>query len=144
MGYQLDFYGLPWLVLKKEWLQSHPRAFVGRAILDPDHAEKFIAAIRESGVLLSSLDHTSSDAEEFLEHFLGEIVPQAFSATGLREQLMDRGLFGIAGDVMPVWGGLTLEEIGRLLGQYRRPAELTEDEESWLEDMRDALEDAKE
>jgi len=144
MGYQLDFYSLPWAILEEKCLRTHRRVSMGRTVLGSKEAEEFIASIRESGVLLSSLDHTSSDAAGVLEHFLGEIVFLAFSATGVREQLVDRELFGIAGDILPAWGGLKLEEVGRLLTKYRMPVELTDDQESWLEDMHGALEEAME
>jgi len=97
MGYQLDLYSLSWPALEETWFRERARPFAERVALDGEPGEEFIGAIRDNGKLLCSLDHTSSDAKNFLERFLGKVAPRAFSEPRLQEQLMERGLFGLAG-----------------------------------------------
>lgn len=123
-----------------EKIQQNELAAANSSVVESDLAEVFCTCIDCNAQFLESLNHSSSSGDMFREEFLTQIGQPSFKQPDLTNWLIDRPMFGLAGQPYPSWGYLRLSEIEDLLRNFREPeVDLDEDFEGWMEELRSAF-----
>jgi hypothetical protein len=105
-----------------------------------DHQTLAVAVmVRYLGSLLGSLDHASASGKAFRDEFLGGVAAKCFREPSLCEYLTERPFLGVISNQYPSWGGLSLQELARMAGDYQPPTAGGEDALVWSEELFDLL-----
>jgi hypothetical protein len=118
----------------------------GRPITE-DEAEQLHSALEEQAHLYATLTHSSGSYEWFWEEFLRDVVDVHLTdddPTVCSKRLSERSISGLFGEEFPLFGYLTIAEIGAMLANRPETEPDIEDpeiEELWVE-LIDALETA--
>src|SRR5262245_10780035 len=108
-----------------------------------DKALAFAVMVRYLGSSLGTLDHASASGKEFRYEFLDRIAGQCFQDPMLGTRLTERAFYGLISLEYPSWGGLTREEVRRIVESFR-PTAIEARYQVWLDELRDILDAASE
>jgi len=108
----------------------------------PGDALGLVLLIKHHGQCIGSLQHSEAAGTKFEERFVRDAAVKALQPLFPLELLLSRPLFGVEQEDLPLWGGLTREELASIAPKLSQDAPTDEsdlDIDAWMSDLWNCL-----